>query len=343
MRKTTFGKLNDEEIYSYTFGKGRIKASVLNLGGILHKLTVDGTDIIYSYKTLDDVLSSSGYHGAIIGRYANRIEGGKFSLGGKEYTLFKNEAARDNCLHGGKEGFNRKIWNVTYIDEGESERLVLTLFSPDGEEGFPGDLDVTVTYRIENDALSVSYKAVCEKDSPLNLTNHAYFNLDGYNSDSILDHSLTLLCDKYSQVNDNLIPLCDVSVEGTPFDFRAEKKIGQDINSSDPQIAKCGGYDHNFVISSEKDYEYRGKYLARAAILKGKALEMTVYTDKPCMQIYTTNSQGKFITKSGKLQPKHSAICFETQFAPNGPNKGEGIIKAFSKYDYTTIFEFKKI
>lgn len=343
MRKTLFGKLNGEEICSYTFGKGRIKASILNLGGIIHKLSVDGRDIIYSYKSLDDVMSSSGYHGAIIGRYANRIAGGSFSLGGKEYTLFKNEAARGNCLHGGKEGFSRKIWNVTYIDEGESERLVLTLFSPDGEEGFPGDLDITVTYRIEKDSFSINYKAMSEKDTPLNLTNHAYFNLDGYRSTSILDHKLTLFCDRYSQVNDNLIPVNDADVESTPFDFKKEKPIGTDICSDHEQIKITGGYDHNFIISSDKNYEYRGKTLAKAAILRGNSLEMSVYTDKPCMQIYTTNSQGKFITKSGKVQPRHSAICFETQFAPDGPNRGCGITKAFSKYDYTTLFEFKSI
>ncbi len=345
MRKTLFGRLHDDEkVYSYSFGKGRIRASVLNLGGIIHKLTVDGVDIICSYRSIDDIIQSSGYHGAIIGRYANRIAQGRFNLNGKEYTLFKNEAARGNCLHGGKEGFNRKIWNVTYIENDNCEKLVLTLFSPDGDEGFPGDLDITVTYTISGDDFSVSYKGISEADTPLNLTNHAYFNLDGYKSESVLDHKLTVFADKISAVDKNLIPTHEMDVTGTPFDFRREKAVGRDIFADHEQLVIAGGYDHNFIIGASKKFDFEGKALAKAAVLKGKALEMNVYTDKPCVQIFTTNKPNDRIKmKNGKAQSKHSAICFETQFSPDAPNHGEGIIKGYQKYDYTTLFKFKKI
>lgn len=341
MEKKLFGKMPDgTEVYAYTFGNDFISATVLNLGGIIHKLVVDGKDILCAYGSVADILNGSGYHGAIIGRYANRICAGEFTLGGKKYTLAKNENGVTH-LHGGNEGFNKKIFNSTQISGKDGEQLVLSLFSPDGEEGYPGNLDVCVTYSIKDKDFSINYAAQSDKDTVLNMTNHAYFNLNGFDSGTVLGHTLTIHSDKISAVDSRLIPVSEMLVANTPFDFNIPKTVGRDISSDNEQLLIGSGYDHNYFIRPDITIEYCGKMLAECAVLKGNSLQMSVYTDCPCVQLYTGNFMDCPIPfKNGVKQVPRNALCLETQYAPDSPNHGDSILKAYEKYDKTTLFRF---
>lgn len=342
MEKKLFGKTPDgTNVYAYTFGNSRIKATVLNLGGIIHKLCIDGNDIVCAYGNVSDILAGTGYHGAIIGRYANRICDGKFTLDGKLYTLAKNERGVSH-LHGGICGFDKKIFSITQLVSPNSEKLVLSLFSPDGEEGYPGDLDVSVTYCIKENDFSIRYTAESDKDTVINMTNHAYFNLNGYDSGTVLDHKLQIFSDKISKVDNNLIPVGEMNVSGTPFDFNQPKTIGKDIDCPDEQLALGKGYDHNYFISGAEYIDMDEKKLAKCAGLSGEKLSMSVYTDCPCVQLYTGNVMNCEIPfKGGIKQVPRNALCLETQYAPDSPNRGESVFKAYEKYDKTTLFRFE--
>lgn len=342
MERKLFGKMPDgTQVYAYTFGNDFIKATVLNLGGIIHKLCVGGKDIVCAYSNVSDILSGSGYHGAIIGRYANRINDGRFSLGGKEYTLAKNENGVTH-LHGGNSGFDRKIFSVTQLVSPDCEKLVLSLFSPDGDEGYPGNLDVSVTYAIKGNDFSIKYTAESDADTVVNMTNHAYFNLNGYDSGTATKHKLKIFSDRISKINEKLIPTGEMLVAGTPFDFNIEKEIGKDIDADHPQLKLGSGYDHNYYIKSDSTIDFDGKRLAECAVLSSDSLKMQVFTDCPCLQLYTGNVMNCEIPfKGGVRQIPRNAICLETQYAPDSPNKGEAIIKAYEKYDKTTLFRFE--
>ncbi len=342
MEKKLFGKMPDgTEVYAYTVKNERIALTVLNLGGIIHSLVVDGKDIVCAYGSVNDILTGSGYHGAIIGRYANRIADGKFTLGGKEYTLACNEKGVTH-LHGGDVGFNHRIFSVTSIVETDCEKLVLSLFSPDGEEGYPGNLDVSVTYKLCGSDISINYSAQSDEDTVLNMTNHAYFNLNGYDSGTVLGHKLAIFADTYTAVDEKLIPTGNVPVAGTPFDFNEPKEVGRDIDKDDAQISLGNGYDHNFNLSCKEFIDHDNKKLTKCAYLSGDLLAMTVYTDKPAVQLYTANKMNCNINfKNNIKQVPRTALCLETQFAPNGPARGEAILKKYQKYDYTTLFRFE--
>ena len=342
--KKLFGRTPDgNEVYAYTFGNDNIKATVLNLGGIIHKLEVFGKDVVCAYGDVDGILNGSGYHGAIIGRYGNRIKDGKFTLNGKEYLLEKNEKGITH-LHGGKVGFNHRIFSVTQIVEKDCEKLVLSLFSPDGEEGYPGNLDVSVTYKIEGNDFSIRYTGESDKDTVLNMTNHAYFNLNGYDSVTVLNHKLTIFADKISAVDSVLIPVGEMNVKGTPFDFNTAKEVGRDIEADDEQLRLGTGYDHNFILNTEKTEDFEDKKLAKCSILEGDSIKMEVLTDCPCVQLYAGNFMDCPIPfKGGVKQIPRSALCLETQEAPDSPNHGGSILKAFERYDTATVFRFSKI
>lgn len=344
MKKTLFGKMPDgTEVYAYTFGNEKVSATVLNLGGIVHKLIVDGKDIVCAYANVNDILNGSGYHGAIIGRYANRIRSGKFTLNGKEYTLAKNERGVTH-LHGGDTGFNHRIFSVAQIVEKDCEKLVLSLHSPDGEEGYPGNLDVSVTYTIMDADFCIRYNAESDADTVLNMTNHAYFNLNGYDSGTVTKHTLQILSDRISEVDKDLIPIGEMPVAGTPFDFNIPKEIGKEIDADNEQIKLGGGYDHNFFIKSDKTTEFGEATLTKCAVLTGDSLQMSVYTDCPCVQLYTGNVMDCPIPFKGNVkQVPRNALCLETQYAPDSPNHGEAILKAYKKYDKSTLFSFKTI
>lgn len=341
MKKETFGKMPDgTPVYAYTLESSRIKATVLNLGGILQSLVVDGKDIVCGYGSVQDILTGSGYHGALIGRYANRIANGRFTLNGKDYVLAKNEKGITH-LHGGDVGFNRRIWSVAEMVAPDREQLVLSLFSPDGEEGYPGNLDVCVTYTVCGGNLSLHYTAESDADTVLNMTNHAYFNLNGYDSGTVLQHRLRIPADFMTAVDETLIPVENRPVAGSPFDFNTLKPVGQDIDANDPQIKIGGGYDHNFVLRQDTPLEYNGKTLYEAAELAGDTLSMHVYTDCPGIQLYTANGMNDEISFKGDVkQVPRTALCLETQYPPDSPNRGGALLKKGERYDKTTLFRF---
>ncbi len=340
--KDLFGKLPCGcEVYAYTLTNGSItSARILNYGGIIANLWVkdkNGTaaDVVCGFDSIDGYLTSGGYQGALIGRVGNRIGKASFVLDGVTYRISNNEG--ENTLHGGHKGFNAKIWKVEEAD-GEEPQLILTVTSPDGDEGFPGTLSVKVTYTLTKyGALSIRYEAETDKSTIISMTNHAYFNLGGYASGCIGKHLMQLKCDRVNNVDSALIPDGTfLDVEGTPFDFNAEKAIGAHFAEG------FGGYDHNYTFS-DFDGTVKEQGILRDPA-SGRGLKL--FTDRPCVQIYTANAIDPEdpAFKGGVKQAKHCAVCLETQAMPDSINH-EGftnvILRPGEKYDTTTVFAFE--
>lgn len=327
-----------------------MKVLISDLGGTIWQLHAPDrngvfADVVCGYDTVEALEASSGYIGALIGRWGNRIANATFDLDGKTYTLYANN--NGNHLHGGKVGFDRRIWDVTPVD-GDEPSLVLKLTSPDGEEGYPGNLEVVVTYTLRADnALVIRYQATTDQATYINLTNHAYFNLGGYASGSVLDHVLCLDVSDYLRTDAKLIPTGErVAVEGTPFDFRTPKTVGRDFTPDDRcnDMKLAGGYDHclNFASGEATDgaVPLRG-YLEHSA--SGRRME--VYTNQPCVQLYSGNfleDDGNAL-KGGVKKQKQMALCLETQKMPDSMHH-EGFTNAKllpgEVYDYTTVYRF---
>ncbi len=323
---TKMGSMPDgREVRRFTLSNGRKSApyaEISALGGCLMRLYVpDRTgafdDVVLAYDTVDGILGGGGYMGCLIGRYANRIGGAAFTLHGKEYRVGANEGA--NMLHGGFAGFNRKLWR----DETDGDELVLSLTSPDGEEGFPGTLNVTVRYRLtDDDGLSISYEAVSDSDTVVNLTNHAYFNLEGSRGRDILDHVIQIHADSVTAVADaGSIPTGEFyPVEGTPMDLRSPVRIGDRIACGDTceQMAFGNGFDHNYVLNTEGE----GFRLAARVAAPASGRSMEVWTDQPGVQFYTGNFLGSdpIPGKYGKPYAFRQGLCLETQHFPDSPN-----------------------
>ncbi len=263
------------------------------------------TDVALGYDTAAEYEASDGFLGAAIGRVGNRIGGARFSLNGVEYTLAKNDG--ENSLHGGWKGFDKRMWSGAV----KGDALVFSRLSPDGEENYPGNLTVTVTYTLTEDGtFTIAYDAVCDKDTLLNLANHTYFNLNG--GGSVLDHELQINAERFCESDPGCLPTGRLlDVEGTPFDFRVPKIIGRDLGADCEQL-RCGnGYDHNYVLSGQT-----------AAVLFSaeSGVEMTIKTDMPGIQFYTSNGLGERKGKGGKPMGVHGAVCLETQLFPNAMN-----------------------
>ena len=347
--KELYGRLSDgREVYRYTLvNKNGMTMKVLNYGGIVTELwTPDRkgcfTDIIGGYDSLESSVGADGYQGALIGRFGNRIDQAKFTLEGKDYELYHTEA-NGNLLHGGDKGFNQKIFDVTVVDADEPQ-LVLHTVSPDGDEGFPGNLDLTVTYTLtNNNGWKLNYKATTDKTTIVNLTNHAYFNLRGDASGSIHPIKLQLDADTYLPIGETLIPTGEFKkVEGTPFDFRTLKEIGKDIGADDKDLVIAGGYDHcfNFVGGALAEPAKRGEAYDE---LTGRVLEL--YTNSPCVQFYSGNfiKNADYPFKGGYVQTPQILFCLETQFMPDSINKPHFtncVLKPGELYDYTTEYRF---
>lgn len=341
--KKLFGTMSDgREVYVFTVDNGKgLKAEFLTLGCIIKSLVFSGgkepVDVVLGRDTLEEYLDNDGYFGAAVGRFANRINNSVFEIDGTTYKINKNQA---NCtLHGGICGYSHKLWEPMYDDENSSS-ISFELKSPDGDEGFPGTLDVMVTYTVtEENALEIHYEAVGDKDTVVNLTNHSYFNLNGHSSGAVTEHKLRLNCDFFTPCDSSLIPTGEVlKVEGTPFDFREFKTIGEDINADNEQLKYGLGYDHNFVIN--------GRSMREAAVLIGDktGIRMTTYTDKPAVQVYTANQlDDKRVCKDGAVYPKRAAVCLETQHFPNSTAVSHfpsPILPCGEKYDFTTVYAF---
>ncbi len=338
INKIKFGECDASTVYLYTLtNKNGLTAEILNYGGIIRKLIYKGVDVVLGRDTMEEYINNNGCFSALIGRNSNRIENAEFELNGKIYKLFANNGR--NNLHGGKVGFDKKIWDVEMIDDVEPS-IVLTTVSPDGEEGFPGTVKVSVTYTLTNDnSIKIHYVGESDADTVLNMTNHAYFNLNGHSAGCVDNHTLWLDCDFFTPNSDECIPTGEIlSVKNTPFDFTVEKSIGEGFKSCHEQIKKFGGYDHNFAIN--------GRGYRKAGRLKGDktGIVMEIYTDQSAVQIYSGNGieEGR-VCKDGMVYGKHHGVCFETQAFPNSlkfshfPN---GILKKGEKYDTITTYKF---
>lgn len=340
--KTLYDTMPDgRDVFLYTIENNNgVSAGIITRGATLNSYSCpdkDGVnaDIIVGFDNIMGHIKSGTYTGEIIGQYANRLCGGKFSINGTEYNVTKNEKGI-TCLHGGDE-YNSALWKAIIIDDNAVE---FSYTSPDGEQGFPGNVDVKVTYVLtDRNELEIHYEAVSDKDTIINLTNHAYFNLGTTANGSILDHELMLNCDYYTPTDENSIPTGEIRpVEGTAFDFREFKKIGKDINADDIQLIQCRGYDHNFCVNG-KIGELRLVGKARDE-KSGRKLE--VYSDLPGVQLYTGNFMDGEEGKNGIGLDKNYGFCLETQFYPDTPNHPEFpqcTFKAGEKFKSLTIFK----
>ena len=346
--KHAFGKTaKGEAVDLYTLkNKNGTEIAITNYGGVVVSLkTVDKlgrlANIALGFDKFEGYLTPPPYFGAIIGRYGNRIAKGKFTLDGKEYTLARNDGA--NTLHGGTEGFDKKVWTAQSQSTPESQSLVLKYTSKDGEEGYPGTLDVTVTYTLnETDDLTIDYRAKTDKATVLNLTNHTYFNLAGEGPGDILAHNMTVNASRFTPVDAGLIPTGELkSVDGTPFDFRKATSIGARINAEDEQLKLGKGYDHNYVL----DRKGSGLELAASAseATSGRVLE--VWTTEPAVQFYTGNFlDGSLVGTSSRPYAKRTGFCLETQHYPDSPNQPAfptTVLKPGEEYKTTTVWKFR--
>ncbi|MGE4583807.1 MAG: aldose epimerase family protein [Sphaerochaeta sp.] len=329
---------NGEAIYLITLQSGSITAEILSLGANLKTLrTPDRNgevhDIVLGFDNPLENLTSTTYFGQVVGRFANRIAQGSFVMDGKTYHLEKNDGP--NSLHSGKSNWGWRNWHVELFEWNQNPGVVLSLFSGDGDGGFPHGVNCTVSYLLKSSGeLQIEYEATADGPTPINLTNHSYFNLAGAGSGTILNHEVQLACDRYLEVDEQLIPTGRVlSVQGTAFDFTVRKPIGKDIQ-------QAGGYDHCFILArpSSKPVEFASVYEPTT----GRT--MRISTTLPAVQMYSGNFlQGKEIGKGKIAYPKHGGICFETQYYPDGPNHPEFPSCIFNKernFKHTTIFAF---
>jgi aldose 1-epimerase len=343
IEKTAFGRTPEGtpvDLYLLTNAKG-MKAKIIAYGAILTELHVPDrngklADVVLGFDDLQGYLAGHPFFGATVGRVANRIAKGKFSLDGKEYTLAVNNGP--NALHGGLKGFDKAVWKAEPVKVPDGVAVQFTHLSPDGDEGYPGKLSVTVTYTLTNEnALKIDYKATTDKPTPVNLTNHSYFNLAGHQAGDIMGHELMLAADEYTPADDTLIPTGEIkTVKDTPLDFTKPTAIGARI----AQLKAIGGYDHNFVLRGG------GKKLALAARVyepkSGRVMEME--TTEPGVQLYTGNFlDGKAKGKGGVAYKKHAAFCLEAQHFPdsvNHPNFPSIIVRPRKTYTQTTVYRF---
>lgn len=335
---------NGENVEQYTLKNDNgMEVKIITYGGRITSLTApdaDGNyeDVVLGYNSLEQYLEDNSFFGALIGRFGNRIANGKFSLDGEEYTLAQNDG--QNHLHGGIKGFDKVVWTVEEVD---STSLKLSYVSEDMEEGYPGRLETIVTYTLKDDnSLDVDYQATTDKKTVLNLTQHAYFNLSGDFSNSILDHVIKIDADQYLPVTENLIPTGEFrDVANTPFDFRESKQVGEDIDADNEQLQIAGGYDHNWVLNEQDS----GMSFAASAYHPESGRMMEVYTTEPGIQFYS----GNFLDGTLPLQygegnyEKRSGFCFETQHYPDSPNQENFpsvVLEPGETYSSKTSFKF---
>ncbi len=349
IKKESFGKTTGGEqieLYSLSNKKG-MEVSITNFGATVVTLKVPdragkAADTVLGYDTLDGYEKGTSYFGATVGRYGNRIAGGKFSLDGKTYTLPKNNG--ENTLHGGIVGFNKKVWKAREIASKAGESLEMTYLSADGEEGFPGNLSAKVVFTLpaERNELKIDYTATTDKDTVLNLTNHSYFNLAGEGNGDILDHVMTLHAKQFTPVDKGLIPTGELkNVGGTPMDFNSATAIGKRINESDEQLVFGKGYDHNWVLTRAGGGS--GLLVAAEAYDPKSGRKLEVLTTEPGVQFYSGNFLDGAKGKGNKPYPQRAAFCLETQHfpdSPNHPNFPGTLLKPNVVFHSQTVFRF---
>ena len=331
MNKRLFGRLPScENVYIYRLTDGSATAEIMEYGAAIVSFCPFGdVDVVGGFDTLESYTRDNSNQGAIVGRVANRIANARFELNGKTYQLADND--NGNCLYGGV-GFQHRLWKG--IDYTENS-ITLCYLSPDGEDGFPCNLSVEVTYTLKNNSIIISYKAVPDGATPIALTNHAFFNLDGFGGD-IKEHTVQIWADSYSEVNDKLIPTGNhPNVIGTPLDLRLPKKVGEDFSPA------FDGYDHNMILFPKFHKEFNNKKIGLAARVENQKMIMQVYTDQPGLQFYTGNFLGNGPDFKGNIpQIRQGALCLEAQTEPNCINHGEGIYEKGQVYKQLTVYEF---
>jgi aldose 1-epimerase len=340
-----FGEADGKPVFLYTLkNKAGMEVTITNFGGTITSIKVPDrnkqfANVVLGFDSLAPYQTNTSYFGALIGRYGNRIGKGKFQLDGQLYQIPTND--NGNMLHGGTIGFNKHIWDARDVSDPKAAALELHYVSPDGDMGFPGNLDVTVRYTLDaKNGLEIEYDATTDKATVLNLTNHSYFNLAGAGSDTVLKHRLTLRADHFTPVDDGLIPTGVVqSVEGTPFDFRKGNVTGSRINENNEQLKLGKGYDHNFVLNEPRDL----KQWAVKVEEPNTGRVMEVYTDQPAVQFYTGNFLDGSMQGVGGAFKYRSALCLETQHypdSPNHPNFPSVVLRPGEKYHSVTIYRF---
>jgi aldose 1-epimerase len=345
VQQQDFGARDGRPITLYTLTNAHgVEVRAMNYGGIIVSLRVPDrkgqlADIVLGHGKAEDYIPNPPYLGAIVGRYANRIANGTFTLDGKTYTLPKNDGP--NTLHGGvTQTFDKVLWDGEPLKGKNS--VAFTYLSKDGEEGFPGNLKVKVTYTLkDSNELVIDYEATTDRATPINVSQHSYFNLKGEGNGDILDHEITINADKFTPVDKNLIPTGELrAVKGTPFDFTTSTKIGARIEDSYEQMVLGHGYDHNFVLNR------KGAGLSLAARVyeptTGRVLEVS--TTQPAVQFYTGNFlDGSVTGKEGHVYKRRYGLCLETQHYPDSPNHPDfpsTILKPGEKFHQTTVFKF---
>ena len=350
IHKTAWGTVGGKTVYLYTLKNGYgITAKITNYGALLTELHLpdrngESADVALGFDTLDGYLAGHPYFGCIVGRVANRITDGKFTLDGADYTLATNMGP--SHLHGGEVGFDKKVWDVVEVKKGaDGAFLTMKYVSPDGEEGYPGNLTVTVTYTLMTHELRIDMRAETDAPTIVNLANHAYWNLAGHDAGDVLGHELSLNADNYTPTDETVIPTGEIApVENTPYDFRESKSIGRDIGQlpgdggEDP-----GGYDINFALNGEA----RTMRLAARVSEPSSGRKMEVHTDAPGVQLYTGNYLDSSLTgKNDTVYKKHAGFCLETQHFPDAINK-EGtpgwqsvILRPGDVYSHSILFKF---
>ncbi len=336
--KILWGSHDGKDCYLITLTNGDLSASFTNYGGAAVSLfTPDKNgekgDILLGYDTLEGYVNGKSCQGALIGRYANRIGGAKFTLNGEEIKIAANDNGV-NHLHGGNIGFDKKVWEVKAVGVNNAPFVTFAYTSPDGEENYPGTVKLEVTYTLYEDSLSIAYEAVSDKDTVMNFTNHSYFNLAC--GGNILDHTAKIYADKYTPVDELLIPTGEIAdVKGTPFDFTVQKRIGEDMDNG----RLPGGYDHNYVLGTS----FESRMAAEIYCPKSGRL-MTVYTDMPAIQFYIGGGITEEPGKNGGKLFKNAGLCLESQYCPDTPNqpnfKPSCVYKAGEKYSSKTTYKF---
>jgi aldose 1-epimerase len=346
LKKESFGKTPDGkkvELYTLTNSNG-VEARIITYGGIVVSLKVPDRngrleDVVLGFDSLEDYVKKNPFFGTITGRYANRIAKGRFTLNGVEYKLAVNNG--ENHLHGGLKGFDKVIWKARPRQAMNGVGLELTYRSRDGEEGYPGNLSVTVTYLLtNNNELRIDYSATTDKDTVINLTNHSYFNLAGAGSGDILKHEVIINADQVTPVDAGMIPTGQLaSVKGTPLDFTVSQAIGKRIDSDYEQLVLGKGYDHNFVFSN-----YDGSLRQQVTVYEpSTGRVMQVLTTEPAVQLYTGNFLNNLTGKGGRTYLRRHGFCLETQHYPDSPNKPNFpsvVLKPGATFKSTTMYRF---
>ncbi|MBM3726814.1 MAG: galactose mutarotase [Acidobacteria bacterium] len=345
VKKEAFGSTaSGQPIDIYTLRNAAgFEARIMSYGGIVVSLKTPDrngqfADVTLGFDSVTGYTGTHPYFGALVGRYGNRIANGTFQINQVSYILAKNNGV--NALHGGERGFDKRVWAVQEVTSSPDPAIELTYVSGDGEEGYPGNLTTTVRYTVTPaNELRIEYNATTDRDTVLNLTNHAYFNLKG--SGDILKHEMQIAADRFTPIDDGLIPTGELkAVKGTPFDFTAAKAIGKDINANDEQIKRGKGYDHNFVLNQEP-----GKVGLAARVREpetGRVME--VHTDQPGVQFYSGNFlDGSIKGKGGAVYEQRAGFCLETQHFPDSPNKPDfptTLLKPGETFKSTTVYKF---